>query len=177
MALQLWASRGEGGSAGGMHADSEGDGQSVRRRCGGASGSGFEAEGELFDDRVGEDLAGDALDLGLGMGGITGEGVVEGELEVLALADVGDAVVLHAAERAGDGLALSVEHGPLQRDVNMRLHSVIIDLEERAAATSARVGSRMDGALKDWSKRAGVNARLRAAKWARSRTKRDLWRL
>src|ERR1700677_3910609 len=81
--------------------------------------SGFEAEGKLLDDRVGEDLAGDALDFELGPGRIGGEGVVEGELEVFSLADVGHAVVLHAAERAGDGLALGIEHGPLTSDVHM----------------------------------------------------------
>jgi len=53
-------------------------------------GSGFEAEGELFDDGVGEDLAGDALDLELGRGGVGCERVLEGEEEVLTLADIGD---------------------------------------------------------------------------------------
>jgi hypothetical protein len=89
-----------------------------------AGKSRFEAEGELLDDRVGEDLARDAFDFGLGLGGVLGEGVFEGELEVLSLADVGDSAVLHAAERAGDSLALGIEHGPLQSDVHMRLHEV-----------------------------------------------------
>ena len=30
----------------------------------------------------------------------------------------------HAAERAGDGLALGIEHGPLECDIHMRLHEV-----------------------------------------------------
>ena len=85
---------------------------------------GFYAEGELFDDGVGEDLAGDAFHFELGLGWIAGERVVEGELEVLSLAHVGDAVVLHAAEGSSDGLALGIENGPLQSDVNMRLHEV-----------------------------------------------------
>ena len=100
-----------------------------RLQCGGgqevgADRSGFEAEGELFDDGVGEDLAGDALDLDLGRGGIGGQLVGEGKLEVLSLADIGDAFVFHAAERAGYGLALGVEDGPLQCYVHMRLHEV-----------------------------------------------------
>jgi hypothetical protein len=81
---------------------------------------GFEAEGELFDDGVGEDLAGDALDFELGLGG--GESIVEGEEKVFPLADVGDAFVVHATERAGYGLALSVEHGALEGDVHVGLH-------------------------------------------------------
>ena len=84
--------------------------------------AGFEAEGKLLDDGVGKDLAGDALDFGVSRGGVLGEGVFEGELEVLSLADVRDSAVLHTAEGAGDGLALGIQHGPLQCDVHMRLH-------------------------------------------------------
>ena len=72
---------------------------------------GLDAEGELFDDGVGENLAGDAFDLGLGLGTI--EAVFEGEEEVFALADVSDALVVHATERSGYGLALGVEDGGL----------------------------------------------------------------
>ena len=55
--------------------------------------SGFEAEGEFFDDGVGEDLARDALDFKLGRGRVGGERVFEGEQEVLSLADVGDPII------------------------------------------------------------------------------------
>jgi hypothetical protein len=93
--------------------------------------SGFEAEGEFFDDGVGEDFARDALDFTLCLGEIGGKRVVESEQEVLTLADVGDAFVFHAAERTGDGLALRVEHGPLQCHVYMGLHlTLIIDGED-----------------------------------------------
>jgi hypothetical protein len=91
-------------------------------------GSGLEAEGELLDDGVGEDFAGDTLDFELRMGWIGGERLFEGEEEVFSLADVGDAAGSHAAECAGDGLALGVQYGPLECDVNMRFHGVIIDL-------------------------------------------------
>ena len=53
------------------------------------------------------------------IGGVHG---AQGELEVFSLAHVLDAGVLHAFERAVDGLPLGVEDGALQRDVNMRLH-------------------------------------------------------
>jgi hypothetical protein len=86
--------------------------------------SGFEAEGELFDHGVGEDLAGDTFDFKLRLRGVLRQRVVECELEVFSLADVGDSVVLHAAERASNGLALGIEHGPLQCYVYMRLHEV-----------------------------------------------------
>ena len=85
----------------------------------GGNVSGFEAEGVFLDDGVDEDLAGDAVEFGLG-GGLVG--VVEREEEVLALADVGDAGVVHAAQSVGDGLALRIEDGTLQRDVDMGFH-------------------------------------------------------
>ena len=67
-------------------------------------------------------LAGDALDLELGLGGVGCEGVFEGEEEVLPLADIGDPVHAHAAERSGDGLALGIEDGALQCDIDMGFH-------------------------------------------------------
>jgi hypothetical protein len=84
--------------------------------------SGFEAEGELFNDGVGEDFAGDSLDFKLGLCGVAGERVFEGKQEVLSLANISDARILHAAERASDSLPLSIEHGPLESDIHMRLH-------------------------------------------------------
>jgi len=82
--------------------------------------SGFGAEGELFDDGVGEDLAGDAFDFGAG--GLDVDAVFEGEEEVLALADVGDAPVFHAAKSIGDGLALGVEDRAFESYVDVSLH-------------------------------------------------------
>src|ERR1700685_2977430 len=53
----------------------------------------FEAEGELLDDGVGEDFAGDAFDLGLD--GALFEAIFEGQEEILSLPHVGDAAVFH----------------------------------------------------------------------------------
>ena len=76
----------------------------------GVGRSGFEAEGEFFDDWIGEYFAGDALDFELRLGGIRGQRVFQGELEVFSLADIGDAVPIHAAECASYGLALGIEN-------------------------------------------------------------------
>jgi hypothetical protein len=76
--------------------------------------------GELFDDGVAEDVASDAFDFGIG--GVGGKGAVEGEEEVFALADIGYALIVHAGEGVADGLALGVEDGGLERDVDMCLH-------------------------------------------------------
>src|ERR1035437_5839150 len=86
--------------------------------------SGFETEGELFDDGVGENLASNALYLELGRSGVRCERVFEGEEEVLALTDIGDAIQAHATERSGDGLALGIEDGAFQCDISMRLHEI-----------------------------------------------------
>ena len=82
----------------------------------------LEAEGEFFDDRIGEDITGDALNFVLSLRGIGGERRREREHEVLALAHVGDSIEADAAESAGDRLSLRVEYRTLQRDVNMRCH-------------------------------------------------------
>jgi len=84
----------------------------------------LETDGELFNDWIGEDLAGDALDFELGLGRVRCERVFEGKQEVLSLADVGDTVQANATECAGDGLALGIEDSPLQCDIHVRLHEV-----------------------------------------------------
>ena len=84
--------------------------------------SGFKAERELFDHWVGENFARYAFDFKLRLRGVRGERVFERELEVLSLANIGNAVPVHTAESTSDGLALRVEHGPLQCYVYMRLH-------------------------------------------------------
>ena len=88
--------------------------------CGEKKRLGFKPEGELFDDGVGEDLARDPVHFEFGC--FRCERVVEGEQEVLSLADVGDAFVFHATEGSGDGLALSIEYGAFQSDINVGLH-------------------------------------------------------
>jgi hypothetical protein len=62
---------------------------------------------EFFDNRVGEDFFGDALDIGLGLVG--SEAVGEGKGEILALTDCVDAAKADLAEGVLDGLTLGVE--------------------------------------------------------------------
>ena len=83
-------------------------------------GLGLEGEGVLLNDGVDEDLAGDAVDLSAG---VFTQGGVEREDEILPLAHIFNAGILHATKRAGDGLALGVENGALQRDIDMGLHA------------------------------------------------------
>ena len=74
----------------------------------------------FFDDGVGEDLAGDALDLVAG--GFRGEPVGERKGEVFALADGGYVRVADFAQGILDGLALGVQDLCLERDIDMCLH-------------------------------------------------------
>ena len=82
----------------------------------------FEAEGELLDDGVGEDFAGDAFDFGLGSAGF--EAIFEGQQEILSLADIGDAAVFHAAESICNCLPLGIQHGSFESDIDMSLQRV-----------------------------------------------------
>ena len=74
---------------------------------------------KLFNHRIREDLARHALDLALGRRFVHS---VEGDLEVLALPDIGDPLISHLAERTVNGLALGIENGLLERDVNVGFH-------------------------------------------------------
>ena len=58
----------------------------------------------------------------LGTGGVGGLAFGQGEGEVLALADGGDASEADFAQCVLDGLALGVQDGCLQRDIDMCLH-------------------------------------------------------
>ena len=75
---------------------------------------------KLFDNGVGEDFAGDALDQGAG--GVCGEAISEGKREILALANRADVSESDLAEGVLDGLALRIQDRCLQRDIDMCLH-------------------------------------------------------
>lgn len=78
-----------------------------------------EFEAKFFDDGVGEDVFGDAFDLGLSFFAAQ---AIEGEDEEFTLAD---ALYLCVAERgkgAMDGLSLRIEDGGLEHDPNMSFH-------------------------------------------------------
>ena len=74
----------------------------------------------LFDDRIGEDFGGDALNLGAGSLG--GEPIGEGKREILALPHGSHLGKTDLAQGILDGLALRIEDRCLQRDIDMRLH-------------------------------------------------------
>src|SRR5205823_2778274 len=79
----------------------------------------FQLVTELFNHRISQHLAGNALHLRLGCGFIAS---VKYDFEILALPHILHAFVAHLAQRAVDSLALRIEHGFLERHVNVSLH-------------------------------------------------------
>ncbi len=59
-------------------------------------------------------------DFGLRLG--PGESAIQGEFEILALADVLQTLVAHFLESTLDGLALRIQNALLQRDVDVSFH-------------------------------------------------------
>src|ERR1700756_4150246 len=80
----------------------------------------FEGVAIFLNHRVGQDFAGNAIDFRLSF--VPGEGTVEFEFEVLALAHVCQTFVAHLFQRAFDGLALWIEDALLERNINVGLH-------------------------------------------------------
>lgn len=76
-------------------------------------------EPEFLDHGIGQDVLGDALDLGFGF--VFGKSV-ELEDEEFPLADVLHLGVAEGGESALDGLALGIEDGGLQHDPNVSFH-------------------------------------------------------
>lgn len=77
---------------------------------GGGLGVFDDFEAELLDDRIGEDLARDLLDFGLGGGAVK---TLQFQHKEFALADVAHGGMAKGSERVLDGGALRVEHGAL----------------------------------------------------------------
>ena len=75
---------------------------------------------KFFDDGVGKNLAGDALDLVAG--GFGGQPIGERQGEIFALSDRGYIRVADFAQGILDGLALGVQDRCLERDIDMCLH-------------------------------------------------------
>lgn len=78
-------------------------------------------EAKFFDDGVGEDVAGDAFDLG---GGYFAGEAVEGQYEEFSLADVFDFGVAEPSEGTVDGLSLGIEDGGFGHDPDVGFHDV-----------------------------------------------------
>ncbi len=87
---------------------------------GGERGLFLYAVREFFDDGVGQDFAGDALDLSAD--GVRLQPIGEGKREILALAHRGYIGETDLSQGILDGLALGVQDRCLQRDIDMRLH-------------------------------------------------------
>ena len=80
----------------------------------------FQLEAVLLDDGIGEHLAGDAIDLRLGV--FAADAGVERDLEVLALAQIVDTAKTHLLQGAVNGLALRIEDAFLQRNIDVGFH-------------------------------------------------------
>ena len=80
----------------------------------------FEGEAKFFDHRVGQDVARDPFNLGLGLG--FAEAAVKREFEVFSLANVLQALVAHLFKRALDGLTLGIEDAFFQRNIDVGFH-------------------------------------------------------
>src|SRR5271165_397742 len=81
----------------------------------------FEGEAILFDYGISKYLACDTLNLCLSR--IASDAVIERDLEVLSLAQVIDAAIDHFLQGAMNSFALRIEHGLLERDVNVGFHN------------------------------------------------------
>src|SRR5690349_11442632 len=96
----------------------------------------------LLNHRVGQHFACNALHLGLCIR--LRQPVLQGDLEVLALADFIEPLVAHLFERALDSFALRIEHALLQRHVYVGFHGTFIIrqvLWNPASAASTEVPS------------------------------------
>ena|SRR5215469_12042695 len=82
-------------------------------------------EAIFFDDRIGEDFFGDALELFLSF---VAAPAVEIQDEEFSLADVFDGSVAEAGESMMDGLSLGIEDGALGHDPDVSFHGGIIAL-------------------------------------------------
>ena len=82
----------------------------------------FDTEAIVFDDRIGKDLARNAVNLRLG--GISLQAIIQRQQEILPLPHIGNALILHAPQRISHCLPLGIQHGSFQRDIDMSLHPV-----------------------------------------------------
>jgi hypothetical protein len=80
----------------------------------------FEMKGKFLDDRIGEDFAGNALNLGTGCSGI--ELAPKLYDKVFALTDIFDSLVLHLHQCVVNSLSLRIEDSLLECYVDMSLH-------------------------------------------------------
>ncbi len=82
---------------------------------------GFQAEGKLFDYRIGEHLARNPFDLGLRR--VLVQSIFQSQQEILPLPYVSNAAIFHSPQCIRDCLPLGIQHRSFQRDIDMSLHS------------------------------------------------------
>jgi len=75
---------------------------------------------EFLNHRIGENLASNPLNLGMGRSRI--ERVGQSNYKIFSLPHVLNTLVLHLPKSAVDGLALRVQNRLLERDIDMSLH-------------------------------------------------------
>src|SRR3972149_3582486 len=85
----------------------------------------LELIGVVLDDGVGEELLAHALHFGAGAFRIA---LGHLDLDIFTLAHIANRAEAERMERAGDRLALRVEHARLQRDGDARLHAPVFRL-------------------------------------------------
>ena len=91
--------------------------------------SGLQAKGIFLNYGIDKHLASDTINLCMGRGlslcrvvAVVQSSGLEGEEEVLALAHIGDADVVHPAQCVRYGLALRIQHSAFERYVDVGLH-------------------------------------------------------
>src|SRR5205085_2510895 len=99
----------------------------------------FEGVAILFNDRVGQNLARNALDFRLSVG--FGETAIQTDLEVLSLPNALQPLKAHFVQRALDSLALRIQDTFFERDVNVGSHGRNIIRQLRAGVTVGQVTS------------------------------------
>src|SRR6266852_8853540 len=75
---------------------------------------------ELFNHRVGQNVASDVRHLGCRFR--PGQAAIERELEILSLADLLQPLIAHFLKSTLDGLSLGVQNALLERNVHVSFH-------------------------------------------------------
>src|SRR5262249_44522597 len=101
-----------------------------------------QGEPEFFNYRIGQNFAGDALDLRLGF--IVGKAPIERQFEILSLAHAFQAFIAHLFQRTLDGFALRVKDSFLQRNVDVGCHKrrlYVTETTDSDEGSSSSLGS------------------------------------
>ncbi len=97
----------------------------------------------FLDDRVGQDLMSDGLDLFVSF--LAGDAIGNGNVEDLALAHIGDGAMAEPAECGADRLALRVEDRGFEGNEDASFHEKTIIARFAGFASAASVETSRDG--------------------------------